>query len=332
MRRALRTVALPAGLSALAFAVLYAPSAVLAGGVPDWLPSLGPPEFTATVYLQAGSVVGTTAVLAGALALGYREAGHRDVFESYLRYVGAVLAGGAGAVVLTVLVLVAGDGGNPFDTVLTAATALVGVPGFVAVSALAGAGLASLGRPDPASAPSVRRSLSLGPAAAVVTGLGVALDAAVDVLVATTEGVGLPAFLPQSWSIGSTLVTYLQLTRLASDLVLLAGGLALGYLAVRRLGVEAPSRRFAAVVVLGGFAGFWVAWLPATAVLAATPSGSSLAALAVAVPGRLLSTAAVATVAAVAGVAVARFGTDRPDAADGEGVDSTGGDPAARPR
>jgi len=334
MRRTLRSAAPLAALTALSFAVLYAPSVALDGGVPGWLPSLGPSEFTATVYLQVGSVLGTTAMLAGAFALGYRDGRHRDVSGPYRRYVGAVLAAGAVAVVLTGLQLVAtGEtmGAAPFDLVLTVAVALVSLAGVVGVSALAGAAVASLPRPEPADAPSIRTLLPVGLAAALVTGLGVVLDAAVGVLLTTTDGIGLPAFLPQSWSIGSTLVTYLQLTRLASDLVLLGGGLALGYLAVRRLGVATPSRRFVAAVAVGGFAGLLLAWGPTTAVVAATPSGSSLPALVVAFPGRVVSTAAVATVAAVAGVGVARFGADRPDGA-GEEADSAGGDPAPSPQ
>ncbi|QLH75793.1 hypothetical protein HZS55_00065 [Halosimplex rubrum] len=331
MRQTLRTVGLPAGLTALAFAVLYAPSTVVGDEVPDWLPSVGPHEFTLTLYLQIGTVLGTAAVLAGALALGYREARHRDVTGVYRRYAGAVLLGGAGALVLTVVTLIAAGetmGTGPFGLVLPIAVELVAVPGVFAVSALAGVALASLPRPGPADAPSIRTLLPLGAAAALVCGLGVALESAFSVLVSVTGVDGLPAFLPRSWSLGSTFVTYIQLTRLASDLALLGGGLALGYLAVRRLGVETLSRQFVAVVAVGGFAGFWLAWLPTTAIVVVDGVGTTLGTYLLAVPASLLSTVAVATLAAVAGVGVARFEGDGRGAVGRDGTGATGRDGA----
>ncbi|WP_123536057.1 hypothetical protein [Halosimplex salinum] len=320
MRRPVRTVLLPAVLTVLAVASLFFPSIALTdGSIPAWLPSLGPPAVTTTAYRETALALGRVAVLAGAFALGYREASHHDVGRTYLRYVGVVYAAGATALLLTVVGVVVASGSagsSPFLSVLVVAALLVAVPGVLTVSALAGVALASARGGDQRT-PSTRELLPFALAASVVTGVGYALDSAGDLAMAAGDSVGVPTWLPQFGTIGSTVTTYFQAGQLAGDLALVGGGLALGALAVRWTGVAAASRRFVAAIATGALGGLLVAWVAVTWYLAsanAGPDAPTFASIAAALPNTVVSTVVVVTLATIAGVGVARFEADGPDA------------------
>ncbi|WP_415378550.1 hypothetical protein [Halosimplex sp. TS25] len=325
MRRSARTVLLPAVLTVVAVASQFLPPIALArGSVPAWLPALESTAATVAVYRETGLAIATLAVLAGAFALGYREASHRDVGRTYLRYVGVVCAAGA-----TVLLLMFGGavvangsaGSSPFLTALVVTATLVAIPGVLTVSALAGVTVAST-RDSGSRALSTRGLLPFALAAGVVTGAGHALNAAGDLAMVAGDGVGVPTWLPQFGTIGTTVTTYLLASQLAGDLALVGGGLALGALAVRRTGIAAPARRFVAAVATGALGGLLVAWIPITWSLAAENTDPGLAAGAATLPNAVVSTAVVATLATVAGVGVARFEADGSDAGGGVGDDT----------
>ncbi|WP_436923339.1 hypothetical protein [Halosimplex amylolyticum] len=319
MRRPVRTLLLPAVLTVLAIASQFLPPIALArGSVPAWVPGLGSPAVTAAAYREMALALGTIAVLAGAVALGYREARHRAVGRTYLRYVGVVYAAGATALLLTVagvLVTTGSAGSSPFLTLLTTATLLVAVPGVLTISALAGVTIASV-REGGRRTPSARDLLPFALAAGVVTGVGYALDSVARVAMVASDGVGVPAWLPQFGTIGTTATTYLQAGQLAGDLALLGGGIGLGVLAVRRTGMTALSRRFVAVTATGALGGLLAVWLPVTWYLVtenAGPGAPTVPSIAATLPNAVVSTAVVATLATVAGVGVARFDADESD-------------------
>ncbi|MFC7193626.1 hypothetical protein ACFQL4_01600 [Halosimplex aquaticum] len=206
---------------------------------------------------------------------------------------------------------------------------LVAIPGVLTVSALAGVTFASA-RDDGSRTRSARELLPFGVAAGVVAGVGHALDSVGGVALAAGDGVGVPAWLPQFGTVGTTVTTYIQVGQLAGDLAVVGGGLALGVLAVRRAGLTAPSRRFVVATATGALGGSLLAWLPIAWFVTADRAGPGLATVAAAVPNVVVSTAFVAVLAVVAGVGVARFEADGssgssggPDAAGFEAVTET---------
>ncbi|QPV61842.1 hypothetical protein I7X12_13920 [Halosimplex litoreum] len=268
---------------------------------------------------------GTLAVLVGACGLGYREARHRDVGRTYLRYVGTVAGAGATVMLLVFVggvVLGGSSGSAPFVGLLSLVTLLVGLPGVLTVAALAGVSLAST-RGDDAPVRSTRELLPVAVGTGAVAGVGFVLESVADLATAAGGGVGVAASLPQFGSAGRTLVTYLQAGRLAGDLTLIGAGIVVGVLAVRRRGVAAPSRRFVGVVGAGALTGLLVAWAPVMYYVtsANAPTTDSVETAATALASAVVSTAAVAAFAVVAGVGVARFGTDEGDADGSEDTD-----------
>ncbi|WP_459194596.1 hypothetical protein [Halosimplex sp. J119] len=327
MRRAARTALLPAVLTVLAVAVQFFPGVVAnRRRTIEWLPGFGSPAATAAVSTALGAV-GMALVLAGACALGYREARHRDVGRTYLRYVGVVAAAGATTMLLIFAGTVVAGGtmrSNPFMELLTVTALLVGVPGVLTVAALAGVALATA-REEGAPARSTRPLLSVGLGAAALVGAGYVLDSVGTIAIVAGDGVGVPASLPQFGSIGTTVVTYLQAGRLASDLVLLGGGVALGALTARRYGVTTASRRVLGTAVAGALGGLLVAWPVVTwyvTIGGAGTSGLSFATIGASIPDALVSTALVAALSVVAGVGVGRFEADD---GDSDGSRTTGG-------
>ncbi|QLH80121.1 hypothetical protein [Halosimplex pelagicum] len=335
MRRAARTVLLPAVLTVLALAVQFGPAVVPIRG-PAWLADLGPSSVRFALW-EGLWALGTVAALAGACALGYREARHREVGPAYLRYVGVVASAGTTVLLLVLagwVVFNGSNGSNPFLGLLTVVTLLVGVPGILTVAALAGVAFASTCGDDT----SVRSDAELGPlalGAATVAGTGYLLNSVADLAITAGDGVGVAASLPQFGSTGATVLAYLQAGQLAGDIVVIGAGMALGVLAVSRRGVATPSRRFVGIVAAGALGGLLVAWVSVTWYVTTgggDASAPSFVSAAASFPDAVVWTGVVTVLAVVAGVGVAQFETDRPDAAGGEGTDSTSADPAARPR
>ncbi|WP_135363089.1 hypothetical protein [Halosimplex halophilum] len=335
MRRAARTVLLPAVLTVLALAVQFGPAVVPIRG-PAWLADLGSSSVRFALW-EGLWALGTVAVLAGACALGYREARHREVGPAYLRYVG-VVAGTCTTVLLLVLagwvVLNGPNGSNPFLGLLTVVTLLVGVPGVFTVAALAGVAFASA-RGDGAP---VRSATELGPlalGAATVAGTGYLLNSVADLAITAGDGVGVAASLPQFGSTGATVLAYLQAGQLAGDIVVIGAGMALGVLAVRRRGVATPSRRFVGIVAAGALGGLLVAWVSVTW-YATTGGGDanapSFVSAAASFPDAVVWTGVVTVLAVVAGVGVAHFETDDRETGSRESTDSPGFDPGTETR
>ena len=311
MRRSLRTALLPAVLTVLAVVAQYVPAVFLRGGtVPSWLPTGGSPAVTVPIYRELVVTIGTLAVLAGAFALGYREARHHDVSRTYLRYAAVVCSAGAAVLFLIFGALFVTSGSDTSGSVtvaLTVATLLVSIPGVLTVSALAGVAFATTPMDDAGQSLGTRTLVALGLGAALVTGVARGFESATDVLLATHDAPGIPESLPQFGTIGTTVLTYIQVGRLAADLLLIGGGLALGYLAVRRAALVSPSRRFVGSVGLGALSGLSAVLVPATLVVATAEPGRGLSYLVGSIPGAVASSALVATLAAIAGLGVARF-------------------------
>lgn len=311
MRRSLRTALLPAVLTALAVAAQFVPSARLrAGTVPNWLPTGGSPAVVVPIYRELVVAVGTFAVLAGAFALGYRETRHHDVSRTYLRYVAVVWSAGAAVLLLIVGVLIASSGSTSSVSVtisLTVTALLASIPGVLAVSAMAGVGYATTSTDDADQSVGTHTLVLLGLGAALVTGVARGFESVLDVLVATNDGIGVPATLPQFGSIGTTVLTYHQVGELAADIVLIGGGLALGFLAVRRVGLARPSRGFVGAVGVGALSGLSAVLVPVNWVVATAEPGRGLSHLVGSMPGAVVSTGVVAVLAAIAGLGVARF-------------------------
>lgn len=329
MRRSLRRALLPAVLTALALVAQFVPSVLLRGGtVPNWLPTGGSPAVAVPIYRELVAAVGTLAVLAGAFALGYREARHHDVSRTYLRYVAVVCSAGAAVLILIVVPLIATSGSisSVSATIpLTVTALLVSVPGVLAVSALAGVAYATTSTDDGDQPLGTHTLVWLGLGAALVTGVARGFESVLDVLVATNDGIGVPATLPQFGSIGTTVLTYHQVGELAADIVLIGGGLALGFLAVRRTGLASPSRGFVGAVGVGALSGLSAVLVPVNWVVATAEPGRGLSHLVGSMPGAVVSTGVVAVLAAIAGLGVARFesaGAGRGKRGDADFVDA----------
>ena len=324
MQRPLRRALLGAALTVLGLGAAYG-TLVLVSVVPALAPGSGSGDVLRPAVETGLSAVCMAVLLVASVGVGYREQRRYGVNDDYRWFVAAIGAGSVATVcvaVLAVIVLWGTDSVPSPYSVTMALAAVVGVSLVVCVAVLAGVTLARLPTGWPRD---VRfgRPFAVPVGAAVVVALSAALDATTGLALETTNSVGLPAWLPQFGTVGMTLTVYSYVDSIASGLVLVGGGFALGAYAARRYGFDESVRRFVVLVAVG------VTLLPlALAVVQFGPfrpgsaSGGALAVLALATfASTVVQTSVVAVLAAVAGLGVATF--EREQAGGGPSASST---------
>lgn len=316
-----KRIALPAAVATLlALAARLAPllAGFYAADGPNWLPTFGDPLVWGQVYAQALSVLGTVAIVAIGLWIGRRVA-RRDEPPSYRRLFAVAFAGGTLALLAAVGAGIATLGmtaSSVWFVALLVAALLAAIPLVTAAAALAGFAVTRDRAADPPtdgrrSLPGVRVAVAAGAAAVLV----VALDSAVSVLLAASDAVGLPGWLPQYGSVGMSTAFYSQAFQFLSAVAVVGLGCAIGLVAARR-GVDRPRRRFAGLVAAGSGIGALAA-LVALASFLSGESASQSPLLAVVSPlATTVTTALVLTIAALAGVGVVRSGSDLRERSD----------------
>jgi len=324
MQRALRHALLGVVLTVLGLGATYG-TLVLASAVPALVPGAGTGDVLRSAVETGLPAVGILILLVASVGVGYREQRRHGAIEDYRRFVTTVGVGGVATVclaVLTATVLWGTDPIPPAYSVTMALATVVSVSLVACAAVLAGVTLARLptGRRSDAR---FGRPLAVPVGAAVVVALSGALDATTGLALATTNSVGLPAWLPQFGTVGMTVTVYSYVDGIASGLVLVGSGFALGIYAARRYGFDASVRRFVVLVTVGvtvlplalavvRVGGLWVGPV----------ARGPLVVLALATfANAVVETGVVAVLAAVAGLGVAVFERER--AGDGPPASST---------
>jgi len=318
MRRDLRHVLLGAALTALAIACTLGPILVS-----PWLTRLsGLDPATGRVAVTVLATLGTLATFAASVAVGYREQRRHDVCRAYREFATELGAGGA-TVVVAAAILTVGPAASrgaisPLLLVLVLLSVLVSVPLVVVAAALAGVTVARLPTAWQRSDAPFASPLAVPVGAAVVAGGSVVVESATAVLRSLSRGFGVPDRFSQFGGAAvETLSIYSSADSLASGLLLVGGGLALGVFAVRRYDFEASVRRFVVLVAVGSLVGTTVAPPILSTVTGTTLAGSFgagsrwLVALVASLTSAYVETALVATLAAVAGLGIGVFEGER---------------------
>jgi hypothetical protein len=340
MRSDLRHVLQGAALTVLAIAVTVGPILVSPGLARAT--GLDPEAGRVSVTLLA--TLGTLATLAASVAVGYREQRHNDVAGTYRAFATEVGAGGATVVVVTAILTVGGAATtvSPLLLVLTLLSVLVSMPLVVVVATVAGVALARLPTEWRRSDAPFGQPLAVPVGAAVVACGSVVVESGLLVITSLSNDFGVPdRFSGFGGSAMETLSIYSSADSLASGLLLVGGGIAVGIFATRRYDLDESVRRCIVLVGVGSLVGTTVAPVILSVLTDSTLAGAFgagsrwLVAWAASITSAFVETGLVVTLAAVAGLGIGVFEHERgrggptaapADAPDGEAAPRDEGD------
>jgi|GEM_PF-1592857 len=315
MRSDLRHVLQGAALAVLAIACTLGPILV-SPRLSSWLPGFDPA--TGSVYVTLLATLGSLVTVAASVAVGYREQHRHDVRRTYREFATAVGAGGAAVVVLTAILAVRPSvltgTVSPLLLVLALLSVLVSMPLVVVVAALAGVAVARLPTEWQRSDAPFASPLAVPVGAAVVAAGSMVVESGTMLLVSLSGGFGVPDRFSQFGGAAmETLSIYSSADSLASGLLLVGGGVALGIYAVRQYDFDESVRRFVVLVGVGSLvgttAGPVIPALVTDSTLAGTFGAGSrwLVAWVASLASAYVETALVVTLAAVAGLGIGAF-------------------------
>jgi len=315
MRRDLRHVLQGAALTALAIACTLGPILV-SPGLSSRFGGFDPAAGRVSVTLLA--TLGSLVTVAASIAVGYREQRRHDVRRTYREFATELGAGGATVVVVAAILAVrpavASGTVSPLLLVLALLSVLVSMPLVVVVAALAGVAVARLPTEWQRSDVPFASPLAVPVGAAVVAAGSLVVESGTMLLVSLSDGFGVPDRFSQFGGAAmETLSIYSSADSLASGLVLVGGGIALGIYATRRYDFDESVRRFVVLVavgsVVGTTAGPVIPALVTDSTLAGTFGAGSrwLVAWVASLASAYVETALVVTLAAVAGLGIGAF-------------------------
>ena len=319
MRRDLRHVLQGAALTVLAVATTVGPILV-SPQLASWFPGFDPT--TGQVYVTLLATLGTLVTFAASVGLGYREQRRHDVSRAYRAFATELGAGGAAVVVaaaiLTTGPAVSGGAVSPLLLVLALLSVLVSIPLVVVVAVLAGVALARLPTEWQRSDAPFGSPLAVPVGAAVVAAGSVVVESGLMIVTSLSSDFGVPdRFSGFGGSAIETLSLYSSADSLASGLLLVGGGVALGIAGARRYDFDESVRRFVVLVAVGSLVGTTVGPVIPAVVTDSTLAGAFgtgsrwLVAWMASLASAYVETALVVTLAAVAGLGIGAFDRER---------------------